>query len=571
MPHHFEAKTKTISDLFEGESKPILEIPRFQRGYSWAKKHVDAFWKDLVTFSAEKKAGIAEKYFLGPIVVLENEENRVEILDGQQRLATITIVFAALRNAAAAIGTEEFNALAEGIHSTYIAKMDAGDFKGFALQMGDMDKGFFSDTIQARTPKLLKPSITSHRLIQGAMKIIASNIGVALAPKSNEEKMTWMRELRNLVRQHLVMTSIPVVNEREAFQIFETLNDRGLRLSAPDLLLNYLMKKAEESDRKEIRLIWNSITERMGQRSIADFLRHVWVSRFGDLKKKDLFTALKEMIGDKGDVCLAYARQCSNLCAQYCAILDADEGELKANAAHVKNLNKLESDSALPLLLTSFGTLGESEFGDVCRWLLVFVVRHSIVAGMDAADMESLFFGLARDISKMREPENGIAPVDEPACLRHIKAELIKKSPSDGKLEESFEALTLTTAQATYMLSRIAEKMQGSTGELRLGTANLEHIFPQKPSTEWANADELEPFLWNIGNLTMLGSKINIRASNRGFAFKCEKYSQSSELEMAKKIARENSSWDAKAVERRAGQLGKWICQIWSFDNPSKV
>jgi len=114
--------------------------------------------------------------------------------------------------------------------------------------------------------------------------------------------------------------------------------------------------------------------------------------------------------------------------------------------------------------------------------------------------------------------------------------------------------------------------MQTATKEVAIDEANLEHIFPKKPSDEWQNPEEMEPFLWNIGNLTMLGKRLNDESANRGYTqFKRAYYAQNSELVMAQTIASNYQEWNATAIFSRAKSLAAYIVEIWNFDNPSRV
>ena len=132
------------------------------------------------------------------------------------------------------------------------------------------------------------------------------------------------------------MACIPVTSERAAFRIFETLNDRGLRLSVPDLLLNYLMRIAsDDPERSQIREYWNEMLEQMGRRDINKFLRHMWVSKYGDLKKQDLFSALKNHIESEGIHSIEFTQTCSEECESYTHLVDHNETYLgKAASPH---------------------------------------------------------------------------------------------------------------------------------------------------------------------------------------------------------------------------------------------
>lgn len=579
MSQPFDADPKSIGDLFTGIDKPRLIVPPFQRGYSWEKKHVEAFWKDLVDFQKEKKDGIAEKYFLGPIVVLNRKNADTEVLDGQQRLATATMLFAAIRDTATEIGTKDSEALAHAIHTTFIAKDDAGDHIGYSLELSVLDKLYFVETVQQISPTKQKPGLKTHRNIHVAKQILQTSVRSKLSGLSSVEAVAYLKSLRNIVRSDLIMTCIRVSDEREAFRIFETLNDRGLRLSVPDLLLNYLMKKAPESDRPDIRTYWNQMTEKMGRRSISPFLRHVWVSEFGDVKH-DLFTAIKAHIEEKGVVSLNYVRDCANVCTQYCALLDGDENQLGASAKFIRSLlGNLDSNSALPLLLSAYTVLDSPNFLRLTKWLLVFVVRYAVIAGMDSAGMESLLFELARDVRTRLTEETSISteegkklnPRAQAKCMAHLRSSLEKHSPSDEKVAVSMNDLTLTSDQATYVVSRLANRMQSDTKEVRINEANLEHIFPRKPNHEWLEPEKLEPYLWHIGNLTMLGDRLNGDAANRSFQFKKDHYRKNSELKMAQQVATKYDDWNEASIKDRAKKLTSLVLEIWKFDNPSRV
>src|SRR6266567_3074502 len=101
MYEAFNSQSKNIGELLGGNQRAKLVVPQFQRGYSWEKKHVEAFWTDITTFQKESRVkGGPDKYFLGPIVLQQESKDTIHLLDGQQRLATATILFSAIRDAA---------------------------------------------------------------------------------------------------------------------------------------------------------------------------------------------------------------------------------------------------------------------------------------------------------------------------------------------------------------------------------------------------------------------------------------------------------------------------------------
>jgi uncharacterized protein with ParB-like and HNH nuclease domain len=103
----FNSQSKNVGELLGRTQEARIVVPAFQRPYSWEKKHVQAFWNDIIGHQKEKLGNVpnaSDKYFLGPIVTLEKPLHVLELLDGQQRLATATILFSVIRDAARAIG-----------------------------------------------------------------------------------------------------------------------------------------------------------------------------------------------------------------------------------------------------------------------------------------------------------------------------------------------------------------------------------------------------------------------------------------------------------------------------------
>ena len=518
-------------------------------------------------------AGGPEKYFLGPIVILQKTRTEIELLDGQQRVATATILLSVLRDVAKDTGVKDGIDFARDTQSQHILKENGEP----TLTLGETDGTYFRDAIQSELEARPKPKIRTHRNINDARNLLMEKVRNEVSNSNPNATLSVLKELRQVLRSDLVMACIPVASERDAFRIFETLNDRGLRLSVPDLLLNYLMREAKPgNDRKAIRDLWTDMVEQMGRRDINRFLRHMWVSKYGDLKSTDLFTALKEHIEGKSIGASAFARSCADECESYVQIVNIDENHLKEATKHVRSLLRdLDAQAALPLLLSAFQNLPAANFVKVCQWLLVFVTRYSVIANLDSSGMETVFFELARQIRGMVVAKGSDATTNIQNCMQHIKWVLVKDTPSDQQILLHVPNLSLTTEEARYVVGRLATYMQTGTGEVKVDDANVEHIFPKNPEeNEWggkANHELLEPLLWNIGNLTILGRRLNRKAANKEFEIKKKHYAEKSELVMAQNVAEHYSNWDETTIKTRATRLAELVLKVWSFDNSSMV
>jgi hypothetical protein len=584
VPDAFNSSPANIGSLLSSNQRERIVIPTFQRGYMWKKKHVEAFWEDVDkqrTVSAAKKG--ADPHFFGPIVTLSRPaEEIVEILDGQQRLATATILFSVIRD----IGEEIYKAtgvvaahdLARQIDFQFIRK-ENGDY---AIELGETDRQYFKDTIQLDPPVNTRPKIFTHRNIKAARetlreKVTATLGGAINAQMDSVQSIAILKALKQTLVSDLVMARIPVTSQESAFKIFTTLNDRGLRLSPPDLLLSYLMEKApNDADRKIIRGLWTEMVQRMGTHDIERFMRHMWVSRYGDLKKEDLFTALKNHLDKQQISSVEFARLCGDECDNYIQLLMVEEEHLPKGSIHlVRALTReLNFQPAFPLLLSSYLLLQDGDFIKVAGYLLVFVTRYSIISNLDPGGMEDLLFKLARDVRAMVKDSEDEA--GSKSAVKHVKDTLSANAPNDDKVKANAadEKLTLENAEAKYVLSRLANYMQDPEKQVGLAETNLEHIYPQNPeAAEWggaANQEKLEPFIWNIGNLTIYGKKANRKVANSEYPAKQAKYKDSKIL-MTQKIAAEYNNWDEITIKDRAAKLAKLVVQVWNFDNTSRV
>lgn len=313
MQEAFNSHPRTVGDFLSGNERSRIVVPEFQRGYSWTRDHVDTFWSDIKAFQTQSRRKDGPlKYFLGPVVTLAVDKSTTLLLDGQQRLATATILLASIREAARAIrarnptfqDAEDFR---RDLQRDLIEKESVG---GFALEMGEIDLPYFRDTIQSDPPKPATVKTRTHQNISEARKILDSAVEAHIDGLSPSAALSELRELRQLIRSDLVMACIPVVDQRDAFKIFETLNNRGLRLSPSDLLFNYLMSNSTPAHRLLIRESWTAMVEEMGTRDVLAFLRHLWVCRVGDIKNEDLYSSIQRHIEAGGFNCVGFAEDC---------------------------------------------------------------------------------------------------------------------------------------------------------------------------------------------------------------------------------------------------------------------
>ncbi len=277
----------------------FYKIPRFQRPYSWERENVTDFWNDTIVDSDSE-------YFIGSMVMFKLGSNTYGIVDGQQRMTTITMILCALRNA---FSQERIDDLAYGIHQL-IERKDINNKKIFILSP-ESSFPYFQEYIQ----KFGEPEVTpevgdEEKNIEIAFTMITSQIKAAIdAIKSDttlgdESKQAQIKKKLISIRDRMLglkLISVELDDEDDAYIIFETLNTRGKDLNVTDLVKNHLTKMIKKKGEVDpTKLKWEKILFII-QGSSSDintdgFIHHYWLSKYDYVTIKKLFKSIKKSI-----------------------------------------------------------------------------------------------------------------------------------------------------------------------------------------------------------------------------------------------------------------------------------
>jgi hypothetical protein len=555
-------RKSSIGGLLGHYERRAIKLPEFQRPYSWEKTQLAAFWADLTAFHERFKISpVSASYFLGPVVVIESQEE-ITILDGQQRLATATILLAVLRDLAREVnGTSphpELDYFARDVQRELIEKKDT-DPLVYSLTLSELDEPFFLQSIKLDPRNPVKPTLRSHQLIQAAYEYFINQARTMLIGKQALEQVIMLKSMRDALIRGMSLVAIVVEDEEHAYEIFEALNDRGLRLSVPDLVVNLLLKRCgNNTDRHAVRQTWNSSIQLLGKRDVARFLRHLWLSKYGDLKAVGLYSAIKDHLASNKVTSLDFAQACADSCEDYLRLLDVDKSLPKDVSRDVEGLVRyLSVHNSLPLLLAGYQCLSDTDFTRLVKTIVAIYLRHSLFGNQNPLELETAFYEAAREIRAQYSAKASSAKQFQAA-----KGILMKLNPSDALVQQQFEELFLSKSEASWVVLQLANAMQSKTKELGMDKANVEHIFPQNAGADWPNRQSLEPFVWHVGNLTILGKKINSKAQNKGFTTKCTEHYAKSEIKMTTELLKV-TSWDEAAIRSRAKQLSDAVVELW--------
>ena len=214
--------------------------------------------------------------------------------------------------------------------------------------------------------------------------------------------------------------------------------------------------------------------------------------------------------------------------------------------------------NSLPLLLSGYLCLNDSDFEKLLSATVALYVRHTLVSNQNPYQLETAYYDAAREIRAQHSSK-----VTSKKCLAAAKTILHKLNPPDSIVEENAKDLILTRSEAVWIVTQSANTMQSATKEIGMHKANVEHPLRQNAGAAWPNRTQLQSYVWHVGNLTILGKRINAKAQNKSFADKCKDYYSKSEVAMTRDLLKLGKVWDEATIRLRAAKLAKLIVRHW--------
>ncbi len=538
---------KFISDSF-------IVVPIYQRAYAWEEKNVEELLQDI-------DQAQPHDYFIGSIVVNQTKVEGVwEVVDGQQRLATITIIYTAirdfLRKNSDTKGADEFE-------RDYICKIDKRSKELIPrLKLNDDDNDYFlSKIIKNKEKKMQKES---HKRIneayQFAYKFIENKV------KLDNNKHDYIFNLDDFIKNIVKVIIVKVPDESNAFTIFETLNDRGLALSQADLIKNYLFNKAS-SRLREAQSCWSemsgAIEAAQEEEEIIKYIRYFWSSQNGLTREKDLFLEIKNNTNNQ-NLSLTFLNELKSVTNKYLALLSSNHDfwndYTKTTKDYIETFKYLGLYQNRPLLLAILNQFDKKETEKAFKLTLSWSVRNLITGSIPGGTLEREFSNQARKIN------NG-----EIKNSKELFNSAKKLIPADIQFKEAFSIATVSKNNlAQYYLIEIEKSYSPTTEKVvtkNFDDVNLEHILPQiiVNFDNWSKFDEEthKSFYKRIGNLTLINTKINSDLKSGSFINKKGEYKKS-EIIITKNL--DNIlEWSVDAIKQRQIAFAEKAIEIWSL------
>jgi len=519
------AYTRTISELLSVNRKYI--VPRFQREYSWVKEQIHELWFDVIS-NIKFKSDLTyanNEYFIGSLVLVGDETGReMQIVDGQQRLTTLTIFLSVLCESFKNNNQLE---LAEALFENYIEGRDDEGVKFYKL-INETPKPFFQKNIQhidkkdeAAKTQEEKNLITAYKevTILASKDKLERYFSITI---SDENYTTFLKAIRDQILRFLKIIFITVNDEDEAYTIFETLNARGMNLSFVDLIKNKLFKALSEihpnDDAKdEWRTIRANLIKRSGVGSIEVFMRHWWVSKYAYVSSENLY---KSFIGKwrKGEIIPAdfirELKEDSNLYVKISSPVEQDFPQMEDkrifNSLYAIRLFGVTQCRPFLLALLKAKKNRKLKQKDVIEALTIVEKFHFVfnaVCSLRPSGIEGAYSKAARSLN------NPSATIDSNReAIKLLFTVLGNRKPELTVFTEKFKDVLFTDDNVKqkklvqYIITSFEMSLHNGD-EYKPNSITLEHILPQ------SSGGQKE--IGMLGNLIPLSKKQNQEADNK--------------------------------------------------------
>ena len=541
-----KASQTNFHPIIEGVKQYV--IPLFQRHYTWEKTQWETLWNDLMElYEAEQP----RNHFIGSLVTMPTTSvpegvTKYLLIDGQQRLTTIFILLALLRDKAKEAQENKF---AEEIHQTFIVNHFKEGLDYYKLQPTQKDQHVFHDIVQGNRP------ISDQCQIHHAYEYFEKQL---------RRSSVDIRIFTKIITSGLSVVSIVLENDDNPYLVFESLNAKGQKLTQADLIRNYFLMRIHVNQQQQIYgEYWNPMQKDLGD-NLTEFIRHYLMKDGGEfVKTNDIYFVVKERLA-KLDV-IGYLQNLSRFATYYHKLLSPEHEPNSGIQRLLSRLNRIEATTAYPFLLNCYDDYanGKMTAEDIIAILQVienFMIRR-FVCNIPTNQLNKIFPPLYTQVKATAVP-----------FIDAVKTVLQNKQyPKDAEFVKNLQESKLygagNRAIRTKLILETLEESFGHKEQIAFEHLSIEHVMPQTLTEAWqqhlGEDGEIthELYLHTLGNLTL--TAYNSELSNDDFPRK-QHYLAESHIEL-NKYFQTVSSWQKEEIEKRSVNLAEKILALWPY------
>jgi hypothetical protein len=573
MSTNFKTENNTLRKLL-GNGLTYC-IPRFQRDYSWSEVEWEDLWADILETTRD---GGEPAHYMGYLVLQSQNEKTFDVIDGQQRLTTLSIVvLATLRNLKKLISNradaERNQQRLDQLRQTYIGYLDPVTLVPRSKITLNRNNDNYYQTYLVPLEHLPQRGFrASEHLLRKASDWFEKKIEDYIKSTPQNDAGIRLASLIDVMSDRLFFTVITVTDELNAYKVFETLNARGVRLSATDLLKNYLFSVVHSSDEHEHEMRkledrWESLVSRLAEENFPDFLRMHWISRNNLVRQSELFKIIRSKVRTREEA-FSLLRGLDEDMDTYLGLIKPDLASWSKDTKYYANLLRLFSvRQPFPVLMAAKRILGDSDFETLIRVFAHLSFRYNVISSLQTNEQERVYSTLASKISG-----------GQITNLAQIIDGLKTLYVSDDAFKSAFEDKIFRTTQSRnkkiikYILCELEYQKSGNKPDSDDNAFNIEHVLPENPSDgDWAEFtdEEFEAYVYRIGNMTLLNATKNREIQNYNYTQKRPVLSES-QFQVTKELASDAEIWNPMAIATRQRKLAQLAAGIWKVTQLSQ-
>ena len=574
----------------------LFAIPDYQRDYSWGRAEVETLLDDIRELHNKNGVNGTQKHFCGSIVVIKFDPKvskntqgafqtlklknfeKVNVIDGQQRLSTLSLLLIAIKNRLRGTGysvTKFEDMIDTGM------KDDNGDFVP-VLSFADINtQNCYRSLLYGKNIDYF-PSRSGAKNMRNAFGLCEKFVERICTATTDVESA--LDRLIEQVRYHLTFVGIYCEEEADAYQIFESLNATGLSLTPAEQVKNLMLMKSQDNNAHTLSQ-WENIVSTVKETRIVAFLSHyLFYKNNKRVLKKDVYEEFKGLFKQESvNMILNELSTCASIYGEL-----RDPSATNQAATYLLDMQDLGVEQAYVPLLAAGKRFGVQtfEFKGVADAILVYIVRH-LVCSQSSNRLDTVF---SQACTVIKDCNKSAADV-----IRFFK----EKRMDDEKFHEHFTGLTFDyTAKpqriARTLLRRIEEYAHGANYPVQFNRDDItvEHIIPKHPEIDdlraWIGSDvDADDFdskrftdqtIKSIGNLALLFQPENTSAGNENYASKIAVYTSPMKdkngknrgipcdnFKLIEGLLAKNPTWfDGKSVQARSESLARLAEAAWA-------
>ncbi|MEM7181847.1 MAG: DUF262 domain-containing protein [Spirochaetota bacterium] len=537
------ASETNLQSIIEGTKQYV--VPLFQRAYSWTQKEWTVLWEDLLFLCSNEEP---KSHFIGSIVTMPTVSvpqgsPKFLLIDGQQRLTTIFILLALVRDVAREDGKQN---LADEINHTMLVNPYKTALDYYKLLPTQSDRPSFQAIIQ-------KQELNQDSQLSKCYHFLNKQI---------KRGLVGIDKLHTVISSRLSVVSIVLNSDDNPHLVFESLNAKGRPLTQADLIRNYFFMRihVDEQEARHAEL-WQPMQESLGE-ELPEFIRHYLMKEGGVVKQSDVYLVLKERVDRQNAITaleelVLYANYYEKL------IYPEKETNLQLRQA-LADTKRLEVTTVYPFLLNCYhdysqNALSQETFLEILSTLENFIIRR-FICYIPTNSLNKTFPILYRQ-AKLRHSRN---------LLLGIRSELhTREYPKDSEFHKHLlESKLYGSGERRKKTKYVLEKLETAflhKEKVEFSNLQVEHVMPQTLKQVWQQQlgenwqVEHETYLHTLGNLTL--TAYNAELSNAPFAEK-KRLFQESHLEL-NKYFQHCENWNSQEIHKRSKNLADLAIKIW--------